>query len=211
MSTGALTSTSYAVLGLLAIQPWTTYELTQQMSRSLGRMWPRAESKLYEEPKKLVAHGMARSSKESVGRRSRTVYAITPKGRRALTAWLRDPGDGPVLEWEQLVKVFFAEHGRKADALATIAAAGEWARARAAESAEIGRQYLEGTGPFPQRRAQQQLTAGFLNDLYALVADWSAWASAVVEGWPEDLAAAEVDPEQMRAIVDRASRAAEGR
>ncbi len=50
-----MTTTSYAILGLLAIRPWTTYELTQQMQRSLSRFWPRAESKLYEEPKKLVA------------------------------------------------------------------------------------------------------------------------------------------------------------
>jgi len=38
------------------------YELTQQMGRSLGRIWPRAASKLYEEPKKLVAAGLARAA-----------------------------------------------------------------------------------------------------------------------------------------------------
>lgn len=209
MSTGSLTSTTYAVLGLLAIRPWTSYELTQQMGRSLDHMWPRAASKLYEEPKKLAARGYARASEEAVGRRRRTVYAITPKGRRALAAWLREPGAGPVLEWEQLVKVFFAEHGTKADALANIAAAGEWARARAEESAAIGQQYLEGAGPFPERRAQQQLSARFLNDLYALVADWSAWATGVVERWPDDLTRAEPEAAQMRAIVDRAARTAQ--
>ena len=47
----ALTTTSYAILGLLAVKPWTTYELAQQMRRALGQFWPRAESKLYEEPK----------------------------------------------------------------------------------------------------------------------------------------------------------------
>src|SRR3989440_1164812 len=126
MSTVSLTTTSYAILGLLAIKPWTTYELTQQMDRSLGRFWPRAQSKLYEEPKKLVAEGLARASKEAVGRRRRTVYAITPKGRRALAAWLTEPGAGPVLEFEQLLKVFFSENGTKADALATLAATAEW-------------------------------------------------------------------------------------
>ena len=40
---------------LLAVKPWSSYELTQQMDRSLGRVWPRAVSKLYEEPKKLKA------------------------------------------------------------------------------------------------------------------------------------------------------------
>src|SRR6187200_2061176 len=108
-----LSTTSYAILGLLSLRPWTTYELAQQMDRALGQFWPRAESKLYEEPKKLVAHGLARASSETVGRRPRTVYTITPKGRRAMAAWVPTPGNGPVLEFEQLVKVFFAEHGTK--------------------------------------------------------------------------------------------------
>ena len=31
---------SYAVLALLALQPWTTYQLATQMERSLGWIWP---------------------------------------------------------------------------------------------------------------------------------------------------------------------------
>ena len=99
MSTLSLTTTSYAVLGLLAIKPWSSYELTQQMDRSLGRVWPRAASKLYEEPKKLVAYGMARSTTERNGRRTLTVYEITAEGQRALRDWLHQPGDGPMLEF----------------------------------------------------------------------------------------------------------------
>jgi len=114
----ALTSTSYAILGLLAVKPWTTYELAQQMDRALGRFWPRAESRIYEEPKKLVAHGLARATTEMVGKRRRTIYAITPKGRRALEQWVPTPGNGPTVEFEQLIKVFFAEHATKQDLLA---------------------------------------------------------------------------------------------
>jgi len=115
-----LTTTSYAILGLLAVQPWTTYELAQQMQRALGQFWPRAESKLYEEPKKLVAGGLARATKETTGKRPRTVYTITAKGRRALAAWIPTPSSGPVLEFEALVKLFYAEHGTKQDILDTL-------------------------------------------------------------------------------------------
>ena len=62
-SAPAMTTTSYAILGLLAVKPWTTHELVQQVDRSLRRIWPRAQSKLYEEPKKLVAHGYARADR----------------------------------------------------------------------------------------------------------------------------------------------------
>jgi PadR family transcriptional regulator, regulatory protein AphA len=208
MSSPPLTTTSYAVLGLLAIQSWSTYELTRQMDRSLGRVWPRAVSKLYEEPKKLVVHGLARASKEPVGRRSRTVYSITPKGRRALAAWLQHPGDGPVLEFEQLLKVFYSENGTKSDLLATLAATREWAQERSAESHAIGEQYLAGTGPFPERAPQLTLTSRFLTDLYALVGDWASWAGDIVNDWPEDPRQAHVDPAETIETVRRAARAA---
>jgi DNA-binding PadR family transcriptional regulator len=193
---------------LLAIQPWSTYELAQQMDRSLGRMWPRAQSKLYEEPKKLVAHGLARASQEQVGQRSRTVYAITAAGRRALAAWLREPGAGPVLEFEQLLKIFFAENGTKTDALATLAATRAWAQARSAESLAVGRQYLQGQGPFPQRLAQLNLTAQFLTDFYAMVGDWASWAMGIVETWPDDPRQAQPDLAVTEETVRRAAAAA---
>ena len=208
MATGSLTTTSYAILGLLAVKPWSTYELTQQMERSLGHMWPRAASKLYEEPKKLVDHGLARATEDRVGQRPRTLYSITTKGRRALAAWLRDPGEGPVLEWEQLVKVFFSDNGTKADALATLEAARRWAQARSAQTAAVGHQFLDEGNPFPERSAQTNVSVRFLIDFYALVADWSRWAHAIVETWPDDPRQAVPDEALFRENVERADAAA---
>jgi PadR family transcriptional regulator AphA len=207
VSTPALTTTSYAVLGLLAIRPWSSYELTQQMDRSLGRVWPRAASKLYEEPKKLTAHGLARAAAERNGKRTRTVYAITPRGRRALRAWLAEPAEGPVLEYEQLLKVFFAENGSRADLLATLAAAREWARSRSSESLAIGEEYAAGHGPFPERLAELQLTSRFLTDFYLMVGDWADWAAQIVAGWPDDPRRASHDP---AVIAETNRRAAAG-
>ena len=64
-----LTTTSYALLGLLAVRPWSAYELTKYMQQksSVGAIWPRTVSKLYEEPKKLVAHGLAEGKREKPG------------------------------------------------------------------------------------------------------------------------------------------------
>jgi PadR family transcriptional regulator, regulatory protein AphA len=209
MSTSPLTTTSYAVLGLLAIKPWSSYELTQQMDRSLGRVWPRAASKLYEEPKKLVAHGLARSSAERNGRRARTVYAITAEGRDALRDWLAEPGEGPALEFEQLLKVFFADNGTKTDALATLAAAQDWARARCRESLAIGEQYAQEHGPFPERMAVLQLTSRFLTDFYLLVGDWASWAAEIVANWPDDPRQASHDPAVIAETIRRAAAGSE--
>jgi PadR family transcriptional regulator AphA len=188
-----MTATSYAILGLLAVKPWTTYELARQMDRALGRFWPRSESKLYEEPKKLVALGFARASSEMVGQRPRTVYSITAKGRRALAAWVPTPGTGPVLEFEQLIKVFFAEHGTKDDLLARIAEVRRWGAQQLAESHAVPQGYLDGKGPFPDRLPWLILTGKFLFDFLTMTEAWARWASEVVEAWPDDLAAAEPD------------------
>ncbi len=196
-----LTTTSYAILGLLAIRPWTTYELAQQMQRALGQFWPRAESKLYEEPKKLVANGLARASSEMVGKRPRTVYTITAKGRRAMAAWVPTPGHGPALEFEQLIKVFFAEHGTRDDLLATIAGARQWVDDRFIASGDISQGYLDGRGPFPERLPWLILAGQFLTELLLAVERWADWATEVVETWPDDISGAEPDWAALEAMA----------
>jgi DNA-binding PadR family transcriptional regulator len=199
-----LTTTTYAVLGLLAVKPWTTYELIQQMEKSLWRIWPRATSRLYEEPKKLVAHGLAQATRESVGKRTRTAYSITPKGRRALRRWLGEPAGGPVVEDEQLLKLFFAEHGTKADALARLAEARAWAAARAAEDLALSRAYVAGEGGFPERAAVLEITGRFISDFARMVGEWAEWATAKVEAWPADVRAVEPDLTYFADYVRRA-------
>lgn len=198
-----LTTTSYAILGLLAVRPWTTYELARQMERALGDFWPRARSKIYEEPKKLVAHGLARAAPEKVGNRPRTVYTITPQGRRALAAWIPTPGSGPVLEFEQLIKVFFAEFGSKDDLLATIGRAREWTEAEAAAGVAICREYLEGQGPFPERLPWLILAGRFLDEFVHAVGRWADWAERVVAEWPEDLRSAQPDWAALKDMAER--------
>jgi PadR family transcriptional regulator AphA len=207
-----LTTTSHAILGLLALRPWTTYELAQQMQRTLNRVWPRARSKLYEEPKKLVAHGLATAAKDTVGRRPRTTYAITPAGRRALATWLRSPGDhGISLESEHLVKLFFADQGRTQDALATLDATRAWALEQLDVFAEAAGDYVAGGGEFRERAAVNAVGARFLVDFYAMVADWAEWATGVAGSWPERPQEAEPDWELMADIARRARRGPERR
>jgi DNA-binding PadR family transcriptional regulator len=210
-----LTTTSYAILGLLAVKRWTTYELAQQMKRAVGQFWPRAESNIYAEPKKLVARGLATASQENVGHRPRTVYTITDEGRKALAEWIPTPGAGPVLEFEQLLKVFFAEHGSKDDLLATIEGAREWTEERMASSVAIPRGYLQGQGPYPERLPWLLLSGQFLKEFTLAVGRWAEWAEAIVETWPDDIRDAEPDWPTLEAMASDADeylrRAAERR
>jgi DNA-binding PadR family transcriptional regulator len=208
-----LTTTSYAILGLLAIDEWTTYELAQQMRRSLSNFWPRAERRIYEEPKLLVAHGLAVARTEYTGRRPRTVYAITPKGRAALRAWLATPGAGPSLEFEALLKVFLADHGDKEALLANVRAIRAWAEAELREGVEIVRDYLQTGGPYPERLHIITLMIRFLGHQRAAVLDWATWAETEVLRWPE---AGGVEPDRraleafIRLAEDRAGSVSPG-
>jgi DNA-binding PadR family transcriptional regulator len=188
-----MTTTSYAILGLLAIKPWTTHELVQQVNRSLRRLWPRAQSKLYEEPKKLVAHGFAHAEEDWVGRRRRTRYSITPRGRQALAAWLGEPGEGPALEFEQLLKITFADGGSTADILTNLTATREWVRRENEENLATARAYLAGEGAFPERAALNQLGGLFLTEFYVMVNRWAERATRIVQGWPDDPRNAPID------------------
>lgn len=198
-----LTTTSYAVLGLLAIRPWTTYEMTQQMQRSLSRFWPRAASKLYEEPRKLADHRLATGAEESTGQRTRVRHTVTPDGRRALARWLAEPAQDPALEAEFLVKVFLAEHGSRSDLLATLASVAAWAEQQAATDARIATSYLTGSGPFPERTPQLVLVGRYLADFAQMSGRWALWAQELVEQWPEDPAQRVPDWDALREIAVR--------
>ena len=176
-----LTTTSYAILGLLAIKPWTTYELAQQMDRSLKHYLPRAASRIYEEPKRLTALGLADATPERVGKRPRTVYSITAEGRETLAAWLAEPGGGPVVEFEAMLKVFFADAG-SLDQLATTIDAIESGTVERIQDLVGVAESAEDSG-FPERRHISALAIRLQYLQEAAVLTWTRWARAQIAEW----------------------------
>ena len=171
---------------MLALRPWTTYELAHQMKRSLLWFWPRAESKLYQVPKKLVAHGLARAETRYTGRRPSTIYTITPAGRRALAGWVRQPGEPvPVLEFEAILRVLSAQMVDVDDLRRIL----ESVRDRAGEMIEFGERQGEEIartgGPFPDRTHIIALVHGFM-DLYVdALHRWAVWALDETRNWDD--------------------------
>ncbi|HEY5847442.1 MAG TPA: PadR family transcriptional regulator [Microlunatus sp.] len=204
-----LTPTSYAILGLLAIKPWTTYELAKQMDRTLNRFWPRAKSKLYEEPKKLVRTGLAVATPGAHGRRPRTVYSITSSGRRALAAWLSTESGGPVFESEHILKVFYARNGTSDDLLSTLAQLRAWTSELTLRNIEVGSAYLQGAGEYQERLATLVLTGRFLDDYLEMIDRWARWAIEIVDEWPADPSHATPDLEALAITVRQATARAE--
>lgn len=187
MSSGMpeLTSNSYAVLALLSVRPWSAYELSKQVKRSMAFYWPRAERAIYDEPKKLVAAGLASGTTEATGKRTRTVYRITPKGRRAFSRWLAQASAPPQFESEALVRVTFGESGSKEDLLAAIRSLRSHALALRAQAEEVIRGYVEGRGPFPERLHLLSVSGAFNVGYVRMLERWATWAEEVIERWPD--------------------------
>ena len=181
-----LTPTSYAILGLLAIRPWSTYELTKLLGRSVQYVMPRTEANRYQEPKRLVEAGLATAEDDPVGRRRRTVYSITPAGRQALVAWLQQPARPTQLESEALLKVLFGNIGPVETLLARIHDFGAEAEAVESPWRAIAQEYANDDGPFPERVHINALFWVLLDRWARLRAEWARWATMEVESWPDE-------------------------
>ena len=178
-----LTTTSYAVLGLLALRDWSTYELAKQMARSMRLWWPRAESRVYEEPKRLLRLGLVTATDEGVGDRPRTVYSITTAGRNALEAWLDEPAKLFRLEFEGMLKVFFADQGTLPQLHARIDDIAESARAELERGLAFDDEYLATGGPFPERLHLIELVTDLHLRFLEATLSWTEDARARTEAW----------------------------
>ncbi len=180
-----LTTTSYAILGLLNIKPWSGYELTQQAQRSLRYVWPKSDSHLYAEPKRLVLLGLARVTEAPAGPvRTRQVYRITAAGRRALERWLESEPAPPQLEFEAVLRVFYADGADKDAVLSTLAHTRDELKQRYAEAMPLAEAWLDGEAPFPERLHISALVAAFTQELLSLMIRWSEFAEREIEQWP---------------------------
>jgi PadR family transcriptional regulator AphA len=132
MSNAQLTPVSYVVLGLVSQGATTPYDMKQKAAASVGYFWNFPHSQLYAEPARLAGLGLLAEEREDGGRRRR-VYTLTPAGREALDAWLREPTrEQTQIRDTGLLKLFFGE-GLSQSEVAELARAQEEAhRARLA-------------------------------------------------------------------------------
>jgi PadR family transcriptional regulator, regulatory protein AphA len=197
-----LTTTSFALLGLLRLQPFSAYELTSYMRRSaLSSLWPRTEASLYREPKTLAAHGLARSRVQRNGQRERTVYEITAAGRRALETWLREPGEGPRFECEAAVKAFFGDATDLESLRTQLVSLRDQQHARSDQATERISDWLAGRLQFPGRIQYTALAADLIDRLHRTVGEWASDWLVRTEAW-EHTGLHDLSEQQARALLE---------
>ena len=100
------------LLGFLMLGPKHPYELHQEFSRELGRVWHVGQSHLYAYLKQLAESGLATVTTETQPNRpARNVYHITPAGREAFLNWLCQPSQHVRhIRLEFLARLYFFRH-----------------------------------------------------------------------------------------------------
>jgi PadR family transcriptional regulator AphA len=80
------------LLGLLMRRPQHGYELYQEFSRDLGRVWQIGLSQLYAQLKQIEEAGLVTVQTEpQPNRPARKVYHLTPDGRAYFLEWAHQP------------------------------------------------------------------------------------------------------------------------
>ncbi|MDX1691282.1 MAG: PadR family transcriptional regulator [Acidimicrobiia bacterium] len=201
-----MTTSSYAVLAILDLRPWSGYELTHQAKRSLRYAWPRSERLLYSEPKKLVRLGYATVRKEEVGGRSRKVYTITDAGREALGEWASTRTSPPQLESEALLRFLFADSGSLEDLGRALDELEEDVGELHRSVVDLMASYLdEDEGhPFPDRAHLSVVFAVAQLELFRAFERWIEFARSEAARWP-DTAGVGMD-DRIRAITEMLAR-----
>lgn len=178
-----MTTSSYAILALLDLKPWTGYELTNQAQRSLRYAWPKSERLLYSEPKKLVELGYAKTYKEAAGNRTRNVYEITDRGRKALREWTGTRTQPPRIEIEAMLRLLFADHGTREDLLRSLDELDADIGGHHDAIVALMGSYLEGAHPFPHRTHLSVLFATFQIEIFKTIERWIEFARDEIDQW----------------------------
>ena len=177
------------------------------MRRSLHFFWPRAESNLYAEPKRLVAAGLADVREEWNGDRRRTVYSITDRGREALREWLTTPPADARVESEAHLRLLYANYGSKTTSSRRSSRSRTTRRKRSTTTWELLTEYARGEGLFPDRIHVNALVGSLSVEQARAAVRWTRSAREAVEGWRTT---AKPDVEWATEAIRRAVRETDG-
>ena len=102
-------SLEHAILGFLADEPLTGYDLKKAFDASVQNFWHANQSQIYRSLKKMEHDGWVTQEVVPQGDRPpRKLYHLTDEGMAELVGWLAIPARVRRMRMEWLVKVFFA-------------------------------------------------------------------------------------------------------
>ena len=114
------TAVTWAVLGLVAMEPRSGYDVKRIIDRSVRHFWAASYGQIYPELRRLEQAAWIEGDDAPRGGRSRRLYRITAEGRAALNTWLHGHETRIELRDESLLRLFFADSLPHDNALALL-------------------------------------------------------------------------------------------
>jgi PadR family transcriptional regulator AphA len=103
-------SHKYLILGLLAQNPMTGYDMRKHVQDVLSVVTNASYGSLYPTLHKLLEEGAVQMDEvEQEGRPAKKIYRITNKGAKDLQGWLKQPPAEDKIKREFLLKLYFAQ------------------------------------------------------------------------------------------------------
>ncbi|OZD36330.1 PadR family transcriptional regulator [Rhodococcus sp. 06-1477-1B] len=170
-------SLPHAILGLLAIEARSGYDLTEALSTDgIGKhAWTAGHTSIYPELSRLAAVGHIEVIER--GARGRRTYAITDTGRDELTTWLVDTPIRPAaVRNENVLRLFLLSALGPEDAIVVLTRIIDHAEAEAAELRRVREPHRDSIPDGPSGFGQLAAEYGIRTD--DALADWAHWAIA---------------------------------
>jgi len=167
----SLKPSSYVILGLVRGGMTSGYAIKRFVEeRRMSVFWATRFAQIYPELAQLEADGYLGHRDDPHGARQRRAYALTPKGERALLAWLRRASVPPMeLRDEGLLRLAFADNLPREEAIALV-------RRLRERSEEAEREFREQI--LPMGEALRAAGLRFPVVIGRMGAEYHAWAVA---------------------------------
>lgn len=115
--------TDYVILGLLAEQPLSGYQIKKIVDIRFQFFWSESFGQIFPALKSLAAAGLAEECPpEHKDGRAAKRYGITPAGKDALLSWLHQPVEKETFRLEILLKTYFSNYAAPSVMLSHLAA-----------------------------------------------------------------------------------------
>lgn len=159
-------SVRHCLLGLLASEPGSGYDLTRRFEEVLGAIRPARHPQIYGELTRLADDGLIAA--EAEGPRRRKEYRITDAGMAELRRWLTESGSDHTIRLDPLLRTPFLWLLSPAEVRAHLTEEADHYRGLA-----VRYRHLAAAGDDSPQSCAARLTAEAAARLYEALADWA--------------------------------------
>lgn len=180
-------SLHHAILGLLAREPMTGYEVKKIFRSTPFMHWSGNNNQIYKAFAELLEEGLvAKEVRHQDGAPSKYLYTITGTGLQEFHRWLADAAEEPVFKKQILIKLALADRLKRAELERMADAYAETVRLQATMAElELDKCYFAGQEPSNRNRFFELIRENVLSN-YAFELEWVRKVKVFIAELPDE-------------------------